>query len=306
MANSKTLRGVRLGTAVAMLVASVAAGQPAAPQAAPPVAPITSQLVKANVYAVMGGVGGGAGFVVGKTGVIAIDSKITAEAGTQMLALIAKATSKPVTHVILTHSDIDHVGGLSAFPAGVTIVAHAGNKKEMEEALAAGGRGAPPADRMPTRIVTGTTETMTIDGVKVELYHWAPAHTNGDLVVYFPESKVAFTGDITATNRPDPNIKPEKGGSTLGWLASAQQIVLLDADLYVPGHGDVQTRAFIDNKARDLAERRKKVEALTMQGKSLAEVKAALNDHGQTPGQVPALTWVEATFKELTGKRGGS
>ena len=45
-------------------------------------------------------------------------------------------TPKPVTTVILTHSDGDHVNGLAAFPAGVNVIAHANNRKEQEAAIA--------------------------------------------------------------------------------------------------------------------------------------------------------------------------
>src|SRR5215831_4573687 len=53
--------------------------------------------------------------------------------------------------------------------------------------LKAGGRGAPPAGHLPTRVVTKDKEKTKIDGVELELLHWAPAHTSGDLVVYLPK-----------------------------------------------------------------------------------------------------------------------
>ena len=49
--------------------------------------------------------------------------------------------------------------------------------------------------------MTKNKETMTIDGVKLELYHFAPAHTSGDLIVYQPVQKIVSTGDIVVTNR---------------------------------------------------------------------------------------------------------
>ena len=48
--------------------------------------------------------------------VIVVDAKTTPNSAKDMLAEIAKVTPKPVTHVILTHSDGDHVNGLAAFP----------------------------------------------------------------------------------------------------------------------------------------------------------------------------------------------
>ena len=101
--------------------------------------------LKPNVYWVEGG-GGNSGVIVGDKGVVVVDAKINAAGGKELLDDIAKITPKPVTAVILTHSDVDHIAGLAAFPAGVKVIAHEGNKKEQDAALAAGGRGAPARD----------------------------------------------------------------------------------------------------------------------------------------------------------------
>jgi glyoxylase-like metal-dependent hydrolase (beta-lactamase superfamily II) len=156
--------------------------------------------------------------------VLVVDAKQTEPGAKDLLAEIAKITPKPVSTVFITHSDGDHVNGLGRVSSGVKIIAHANDKKELEAAVAAGGRGAPPPDRLPSQVTTKEKETMTIDGVKVELYHWAPAHTSGDLMVYFPAQKVVATGDIVTTNRADdnPNLHAEKNGSAEGWLRGRQ------------------------------------------------------------------------------------
>ena len=104
----------------------------------------------------LGGSGGNSTIIIGKTGVIVVDAKQTEAGAKDLLAEIAKITPKPVTTVFLTHSDGDHVNGLVAYPTGIKIIAHQNNKKELETALAAGGRGAPPPDRLPTQVVQGT------------------------------------------------------------------------------------------------------------------------------------------------------
>src|SRR5579862_6052117 len=196
--------------------------------------PLTMKQLKPTVWAGLGGSGGNSTIIIGKTGVIVVDAKQTEPGAKDLLAQIAKITPKPVTTVILTHSDGDHVNGLVAFPAGIKIIAHENNKKEQQTALAAGGRGAPPADRLPNQVTTKQKEAMTIDGVKFELYHWAPAHTSGDLVVYLPDLKIVATGDIIVTNRADdnPNIHPDKNGSTEGWITNVKGIVSLNADTF--------------------------------------------------------------------------
>src|SRR6185436_14300443 len=109
-----------------------------------PAAPLTIKQLKPNVYAGIGGAGGNSTIIVGKTSVIVVDAKQTEAGAKDLLAEIAKITPKPVSTVFITHSDADHVNGLVACPAGVKIIAHENNKKELEAALAAGGRGAPP------------------------------------------------------------------------------------------------------------------------------------------------------------------
>jgi glyoxylase-like metal-dependent hydrolase (beta-lactamase superfamily II) len=270
---------------------------------APPAAPFTTHQLKPNVYWIEGG-GGNSGVIVGDKGVIVVDAKTTLDGGKELLADIAKITPKPVTTVILTHSDGDHVNGLAAFPTGITIIAHEGNKKEQEAALAAGGRGAPPAGHLPTRVVAKNKENLKIDGVKLEVLHWAPAHTSGDLVVYLPSERIVFTGDIVAAQFPDPLIHLEKNGSSEGWIATAKGIVSLNADQFVPGHGMVQSKADIQARLTRAEEKRAKIKELVAQGKSLDEIRSAVGDPPPPPpGRGPNFaTFTEVVYKELTKK----
>jgi len=296
---------------------------------------LSVQQLTSDVYVVTGG-GGNSGVVIGADGVVVIDAKTSPESGKALLAEIAKLTPKPVTDVILTHSDGDHVNGLAAFPAGVKIIAHENNKREQEAALAAGGRGAPPADRLPNQVVTKNKETMTIDSVKLELYHFGPAHTSSDLIVYLPDLKIVSTGDIVVTNRADdnPNVHFEKNGSTAGWLANVKGMIGLNSDTYITGHGDIVTKADLQRKYDATQARRDKIAAMVKEGKTLDEIKAALPDApnpgaaargaggpggGGAPGGgargagapggggggrggPPALTFVETAYQELTKK----
>lgn len=266
----------------------VAAGQ------APPAAPFITHQLKPNVYWIEGG-GGNSTVILGKNGVIVVDAKTTEAGGRELLEDIAKITPKPVTTVILTHSDGDHVNGLAAFPPGIKIIAQENNKKEQQAALAAGGRGAPPADHQPTQVITKPEETLTIEGEKLELYHWAPAHTSGDLVVYLPDEKIVATGDVIATSNPYPRIHDEKHGSTEGWITTAKGIAALDADTYIPGHGNIQTKADIQKRIADAEARRAQVKDLAAQGKSLDEVKASVGDNDK----LTYKSWTEVCYQEM-------
>jgi len=323
MSNPKLMRVLFIVLAVAVLVTAVMAQQPAAT--------LTMKMLKPNVWAGLGGSGGNSTIIVGQTGVIVVDAKQTEAGAKDLLAEIAKITPKPVKTVILTHSDGDHVNGLVAYPAGIQIIAHENNKKELQAALATGGRGAPPADRLPTQVTTKEKEAMTIDGVKLELYHFAPAHTSGDLMVYLPDEKIVSTGDIVVTNRADdnPNVHYEKNGSTDGWLTTVKGLIGLNAETYITGHGDLLTKADLQRKFDATTARRNKIAAMVKEGKTVDEIKAALPDApapGAAPpraaaapappaanapapaagaargGNTPAKTFVETAYIELTKK----
>ena len=270
-----------------------------------PAAPFKVHQLKPNVYWVEGG-GGNSGVIVGENGVVVVDAKTSAAGGKELLEDIAKITPKPVTTVILTHSDGDHVNGLASFPAGVKVIAHEGNKAEQEKALAAGGRGAPPADHLPSQVVTKNKESMKIEGVEFELYHWAPAHTSGDLVVYLPADRIVFTGDIIAAQMADPLIHLEKNGSSEGWITTTKGIVGLNADSFVPGHGDLQTKADIQKRLSDAEAKRAKIKDLVSQGKSLDEIRTAVGDPPPAPargGRGPGFaSFTTVVYQELTKK----
>src|SRR5215469_8908077 len=297
---NRSMFGFVSSLAFASLVSSAFAQGPAP-------APLMVHQLASNVYWVEGG-GGNSGVIVGDKGVIVVDAKTTPAGGKELLDDIAKITPKPVTAVILTHSDGDHVNGLASFPKGITIVAHENNKAEQQKALSAGGRGAPPADHLPTQVVAKNKENLKVDGVKVELLHWAPAHTSGDLVVYFPNEKIVFTGDIIATQLPDPLIHLEKHGSSEGWITTTKGIVALNADQFVPGHGDLQTKAAIQRRLSDTEAKREKIKELVAQGKSLNEIRAAVGDPAPNRGRGGRgpnfASFTEVVYQELTATKG--
>jgi hypothetical protein len=90
-------------------------------------------------------------------------------------------------------------------------------------------------------------------------------------------------------------------------------MVALNAETYIPGHGDLATKADLQRKLTATTERRDRIAAMVKQGKSLEEIKAALPDPpapGAPPAAAPAprpanappppLTFVETAYKEIT------
>ena len=265
------------------------------------VQPLKVTKVRDNVYWVQGGAGSNDGFIVGTTGVVVVDTKTTVDSEKGVIAEIAKVTPKAVDTVILTHSDVDHVNGLAAFPAGLTIIAQENCKKEMEASV--GTRNPAPQDRLPTKIYT-KTDKLTIDGIHIRLYHWAPGHTSGDTVIYLPDEKIVFGGDLLVTLRPDTAIHSDKSGSAAGWIANAKGMLSLDADIYLTGHGDMMTKADVQKKLDLIQDKYNKIKAMVAQGKSLDEIKTSFGEPTAAPAAEPEWgpnfpTMTEVIYKEV-------
>ena len=302
------------------LVATLASvlGTVAIAQQQPP--PLTVTKLKNNVYWVRGGggsndgVGSNNGFIVGNTGVVVIDTKTSADVEKAVIAEIAKVTLKPVRTVILTHSDEDHVNGLPAFPPAITIIAQESASEDMAKAAKLGvepclgcrtqGQIIPAQNRLPTKTFS-KRQNLIIDGIRIRLYHWAPGHTSGDAVVYLPDQKVVFAGDLLVNTRPDPLIHTEKNGSAVGWIENAKALLGLNADIYLTGHGSTMSKADLQKKLDYVQERHEKIKAMAAQGKSLDEVKKSFGLPAGPPGapNAPAaVILVEVMYKEA-GKK---
>ena len=256
-----------------------------------------------DVYWIKGGISN-MGFVVGKTGVIAIDAQFYEKTAANALAAIRRVTPKPVRHVILTHSDPDHVNGLPSFPAGVEVIAHPRTKVDMLAALDGwkiNPSAPPPALRryLPSRLVTSSAD-LEIDGVRLEIMHVSPAHTDGDLVMFLPAQKVVFAGDIlTPEIGAYPGIHLDKHGSTLGWIKTVEAMLQLNADVFLSGHGKPLNRSEVEARLAAATLRRAEIAALVAKGRSLKEIREALRDK-PLPGVASRFpTFVETTYAEL-------
>jgi cyclase len=78
----------------------------------------------------------------------------------------------------------------------------------------------------------------------------------------------------------------------------------LNADNYVPGHGDLQTKADVQARLAKVQARREEIKKLVAQGKSLDEVKQALGetDTPAAPGAPQFPSYTTVVYNELTKK----
>ena len=191
-----------------------------------------------------------AGFVITPQGVVLIDALGSPELARRLLLEIRKLTPLPVTHVIVTHYHADHIFGLLVLKqAGARILAHRGAREYLVSDTARLRMEASRKDLAPwidtqTRLVEADEwldgdRELVLGGVRLRILHMGPAHTPEDLVVYLPEEKLLFAGDLVFRARV-PFVG--QADSRL-WIKSLDRLLALEATTFVPGHGPVSTAA---------------------------------------------------------------
>jgi glyoxylase-like metal-dependent hydrolase (beta-lactamase superfamily II) len=69
---------------------------------------------------------------------------------------------------------------------------------------------------------------------EIQLLHFGRAHTGGDLVIFLPQERIAFTGDMML-----PGLAYMGDGHVDEWPAALEGLKSLDFDAWLPGHGPV-------------------------------------------------------------------
>ncbi len=295
-------------TALAALVLSaplvIAAAQTApAKPAQPATQPLVVEAIAGGLHLVKGGSGANTAFYVTEKAVFAVDAKMSVESARAMLAEIREASSAPLTTVIITHSDGDHVNGLPGFPVGLTIIAHENCKADMERAAS----GLPALkDYMPTMVLDGPRQSLTKgeDG-RIELLYFGPAHTSGDLVVWFPGERAVFVGDLLFVGR-DPLIHRHKNGNSFGYVRTLKGLLELkpQVEIFLSGHADPLGRSDVEALIASMEDKQNHVRTMIAEGKSLDDIKTAfgIEDRPAAAGARRWLSLVETIYLELTEK----
>lgn len=181
------------------------------------------------------------GFVTGSRGVVSIDTCSTETRTRAFLAAIEQVSTQPVRTLVNTHHHGDHTFGNYLLP-GATIV----GQERSRAALQAWGlpRSAPywtevewgNIELAPPFLTFETSLNLYVDDLRCEVRHLGnPAHTDNDAIVWIPERKVLFAGDLVF-NGGTPFVLQ---GSVAGAIETLSDLAELDPEVVVPGHGQV-------------------------------------------------------------------
>jgi cyclase len=190
------------------------------------------------------------GFLVGRRGVIAVDSCSTERRTRGFLDAVGRVSRNPVTTLLNTHHHGDHTFGNGLFP-GATIVAH---ERTRTEVLAGPPPGAYPfwtpvdwgeLEVVPPFLTYAEGVTVWSDELRCEVRHvGGPAHTTNDSIVWLPERGVLFAGDLLFHGGTPFLLM----GSVSGAVEVLETVLKpLGATTLVPGHGPVGGPELIDD-----------------------------------------------------------
>ena len=203
-------------------------------------------------------------------GLILIDDKYP-ENVADVLAQVKAVSSLPVKYLLNTHHHGDHASGnVNIRQMGIDIIAH---KNIRANFLRIKQPGEP-------NIVFADQAAVYLGGVEIQLFYLGRGHTNGDTVIYFPDLKTVHTGDLIIDGMPV--IDYDAGGSALEFVKTIDNLLKMDFDTMIPGHGRVMKKddvrayrarfAEMNRRMRELA--RKKVP------KDQVQAQLKLNDLG--------------------------
>jgi len=152
-----------------------------------------------------------------------------------ILDAIRAVTDRPVTTIINTQANADHVSGNIAFPTATEIVAHANAKARMEKMDVFRGAN---AKFLPNRLVTDKLSLLG-GADRIDLYYFGPGHTDGDLVVVFPEKRLAHFGDLFPS-KAAPVIDTASGGSGVAFPETLAKALaeIKNVTRITTGHGE--------------------------------------------------------------------
>lgn len=261
-------------------------------------AELRTAIVAPGVWAIVGSIGGPSrdnhalnatyGVVATPEGTILIDSGASAQ-GAQLLAASAKLlTGQPVRWVINTGSQHHRwLGNGQMRSAGAQIIAHrktVQTQQAVAEMQIVELRGL-LADRFAgtqavhaERVLEGESSEIVLGGVRVALLALGDAHFPGDTVVWLPEQKIAFTGDLVYVERL---LSITALSNATSWLGAFERLETLAPTQVVPGHGRPTTLALA--QAQTGAYLRLLVEGVRRHAKEMAGVEAALTELGAAP-----------------------
>jgi glyoxylase-like metal-dependent hydrolase (beta-lactamase superfamily II) len=227
-----------------------------------------------------------AGLIVGDEYLMAIDAMQGPLPARTFIAEAKRLTGKEFGRLINTHHHGDHVNG-NQFFTHAEISSHPYCRQEVLKAVAA------------TPKMWATTPGVATE---VQLRYVGPAHTWGDVVVYLPQYRILFAGDVGFFW-----VAPYANNSHISkWIDLCTAIAGWEVDVIVPGHGPIGGKKELAEMAEYFkvlgVEARKRYDAKMTAGAAAAEIRLGRFDNWIGPERLimDVVRWYQEWNGSLT------
>jgi glyoxylase-like metal-dependent hydrolase (beta-lactamase superfamily II) len=281
----------------------------AAQEPPPPVVNGTPREIGDGVYLVPDGrvpLVPNVGIVLGEEKALVVDTAMGPANGARIRAFVDELAGDRELLLTITHFHPEHGFGAQAFRDAM-VVYNSAQRDEFREKGAGYLEmfrtfGASVAQQLegveliePDEVYYGDLREIELGGRRVELRTWGRAHTRGDQVVFLPEERIVFTGDLVEERcfaifpyfpPEDVDVDGEK------WIAVLERLEALEPEIVVPGHGEVGGASVITEAREYITQLRDETRRLKAEG---VTVDAAVE---QLDGSMRALhpDWVQGEW----------
>jgi glyoxylase-like metal-dependent hydrolase (beta-lactamase superfamily II) len=261
---------------------------------APPVVGGTPVEIAHDVYVVPDGrvpLVPNIGVVLGSRNALVVDTAMGPRNGAKVRGIAEGLGDGRSLLLTITHFHPEHGYGAQAFLPAATIVY---NRGQLEEFRAKRGAylemfrtfGAAVAEQLegvefvePHVVYEGEAD-LELGGREVQLRTWGLAHTRADQIVFVPEERVLFAGDLVESRcfAIFPYFPPEDADVDGDrWIAVLEQLERLEPAVVVPGHGEVGDAGVLAAAREYLVLLRSETQRLMTEGLEVDEIVSELD-----------------------------
>jgi glyoxylase-like metal-dependent hydrolase (beta-lactamase superfamily II) len=190
------------------------------------------------------------GIVIGDDAVLVADAQATPVMAQDVLRRIRSVTDKPVRYVVLTHYHAVRVLGASGYAPQEVIASEdtydlivERGEQDMQSEIERFPRlflavESVPGLTWPTMTFRGTM-TLWLGKLEVKLMQVGRGHTKGDTIVWLPQERILFSGDLV-----EYDATPYAGDAYFqDWPRTLDALAALQPEKLVPGRGPALTDA---------------------------------------------------------------
>ena len=224
------------------------------------------------------------GIVIGDDGVMVIDTQATPLMAQDVIRRIREVTDKPIRYVTLSHYHAVRVLGASGYAPEHVIASRdtyelivERGEQDMKSEIERFPRLFRAVESVPgltwPTIVFEKRMTLWMGKLRVEIMQLGRGHTRGDTVVWLPDERILFSGDLV-----EYAATPYTGDAYLAdWPATLDRIAALQPAKLVPGRGaslmdPEQVKAGLDGTRAFVTALYENVKAGAREGKDLRTV----------------------------------